>query len=149
MPIPVTVIRHYKEKIRKCSLRHLHARSDVTFLKYRPEKFSFDATGYILLTVDAEELSISDATANTKILLLDSIWRYLPAMNRALFGNPIRRRLPGNIKTAYPRTSKISEDPDNGLASVEALYLAKKILGDDDLTILENYEWKEIFLKQF
>ncbi len=41
------------------------------------------------------------------------------------------------------------EDPTGGLASVEALYAAKRLLGDDDPDVLEGYHWREAFLAQF
>ena len=50
-PIPTTVIRHPKERIQKCSLRFLHDRAELTFLRARPG-FTFDATGFTLLAVD-------------------------------------------------------------------------------------------------
>ncbi len=148
MPLFTTVIRHYKERISKCSLRHLHDRKDMVFLRWIPEGFSFDATGYILLSVDGDELSPADATAG-KLLLLDSTWRLLPQIERSIMGTPIKRKLPSYVKTAYPRASKISQDPLGGLASVEALYLAKKMLGETDPSLLDLYEWKDAFLEQF
>ena len=41
------------------------------------------------------------------------------------------------------------EDPVEGLASVEALYVAKRLLGDDDPSLLDGYHWKDEFLAQF
>jgi pre-rRNA-processing protein TSR3 len=50
-------------------------------------------------------------------------------------------------RTAYPRTSKLGTDPDNGLASVEALYLAYHILGRPTEGLLDHYLWAEAFLE--
>ena len=141
--IPTVVIRHPKERISKCSLRPLHGREGMTFHKAR-EDFSFDASGYTLLAVDAPVLSKSDA--ERPLLLLDSTWRLLPTLEVHLTGEPIRRSLPA-MQTAYPRTSKLSEDPSAGLASVEALYLAQRQLGHDDPSLLDDYYWREGFLK--
>ena len=66
--VPTTVIRHHKERIAKCSLRFLHERPELTFLRERPG-FTFDATGYLLLAVDAPPLSPADA--GRPLLLLD------------------------------------------------------------------------------
>ncbi len=143
MPIPVTVIRHAKERISKCSLRFLHDRPEFTFHK-ATKGFSFDATGYVLLAVDAPEMSPADA--DKPLLLLDSSWRWLGQLADVVTGEPIRRSIPGGVKTAYPRVSKVYDDPDQGLASVEALYLAKKLLGEDDPSLLEGYHWKDEFL---
>ena len=143
-PIPTTVIRHPKEKIRKCSLRFLHERPEMTFLRGNPG-FVFDATGFTLLAVDAEPLSTKDN--ERPLLLLDSTWRWLPQLLACVSGEPIHRSIPGNVRTAYPRISKVFEDPDAGLASIEALYLARKLLGDDDPSLLDGYHWKDQFLQ--
>jgi pre-rRNA-processing protein TSR3 len=52
-----------------------------------------------------------------------------------------------NYKTAYPRVSKLGTDPENGLASIEALYVAYVILGRDPQGLLDNYHWKKEFLE--
>ena len=141
--IRTTVIRHEKEKIRKCSLRFLHERPEMTFLRQRPG-FHFDATGFTLLAVDAPPLSPADA--GRPLLLLDSTWRWLPQLLACVDGAPIARSIPGELRTAYPRTSKVFEDPAAGLASIEALYVARKLLGDDDPSLLDGYHWKDAFL---
>ena len=55
------------------------------------------------------------------------------------------RRLPP-LATAYPRRSRTFEDPDAGLASVEALYAALHILSGPDPELLANYRWAASFL---
>jgi len=145
-PVEVTVIRHPKERLSKCSLRPLHGRPEITFLK-ATQGFRFDATGYLVLTVGAPVLSPADA--GHPLLLLDSTWRYLPRLVACLDGQPIQRGLPAGIVTAYPRESALFEDPVEGLASVEALYVAKRLLGHDDPSLLDGYHWKEQFLAQF
>ena len=141
--VPTTVIRHHKERIAKCSLRFLHERPEMTFLRARPG-FTFDATGFVLLAVDAPPLSTGDA--GHPLLLLDSTWRWLPQLAAAVRGTPIARSIPGVLRTAYPRTSRVFEDPAAGLASIEALYVARKLLGDDDPSLLDGYHWREPFL---
>lgn len=143
--VPTTVIRHPKERIAKCSLRFLHDRPEMTFLRARPG-FRFDATGFTLLAVDAPPLSTADA--GRPLLLLDSTWRWLPQLLACVTGAPERRSIPGNLVTAYPRTSKVFEDPAAGLASIEALYVARALLGDDDPTLLDGYHWREQFLQR-
>jgi pre-rRNA-processing protein TSR3 len=80
------------------------------------------------------------------LLLLDSTWRWLPQLAAAVRGTPIARSIPGVLRTAYPRTSRVFEDPAAGLASIEALYVARKLLGDDDPSLLDGYHWREPFL---
>jgi pre-rRNA-processing protein TSR3 len=142
-PVPTTVIRHHKERIAKCSLRFLHDRPEMTFLRERPG-FTFDATGYLLLAVDAPPLSTADA--GRPLLLLDSTWRWLPRLRACVVGAPIPRSIPGGITTAYPRVSKVFDDPAAGLASIEALYLARALLGDRDPELLAGYHWQDEFL---
>lgn len=142
-PIPTTVIRHPKERISKCSLRFLHERPEMTFLRAK-KGFSFDATGFTVLAVDASPLSAADA--DRPLLLLDSTWRYLPDLAACLVGEGVPRSIPAGVETAYPRVSKVFEDPTAGLASVEALYVARRLLGDDDPSLLDGYHWKEPFL---
>jgi pre-rRNA-processing protein TSR3 len=145
-PVPTTVIRHHKERLAKCSLRHLHDRAEITFLRARPG-FTFDGTGFTLLAVDAEPLSSRDA--GRPLLLLDSTWRWLPQLRACVRGTPVPRSIPGAVGTAYPRRSKLADDPVQGLASVEALYAARRLLGDDDPTLLDGYHWRALFLVQF
>ncbi len=145
-PVKTIVIRHPKERLSKCSLAPLHGRPDIVFYKATPA-FRFDANGCILLTPDAPVLS--EADTGFPLLVLDGTWRYARQLEDSLEGEPVRRSLPGRIVTAYPRKSKLFEDPGTGLASVEALYAARRILGDDDPTLLDGYHWKDEFLKNF
>jgi pre-rRNA-processing protein TSR3 len=143
-PISVLIIRHPRERLSKCSLTPLHGRPELTFRKAQVG-MKIDVTGYTLLSVGASTLSPEDA--GRPLLLLDSTWRLLPQLNGCLTGEPILRSLPEGVATAYPRVSKVSEDPLGGLASVEALYWARRLLGDDDPSLLDGYYWKEAFLR--
>ena len=142
--IPTTIIRHPKERLSKCSLEPLRGHPALTFHK-ATDSFHFDATGFTLLALGAPELTAEDA--GCPLLLLDATWRLLPQLESKLTGEPLRRSLPPT-PTAYPRVSKLDEDPHGGLASVEALYLAWKILGLDAPELLANYHWRESFLRQ-
>ncbi len=146
MSLQDVIIRHPKERLAKCSLEPLRARSDLVFYTARPG-FSFDTTGYILLCVDAPVLSEQDS--ELPLLLLDSTWRLLPKLEKCLTGEPLSRSLPPHIVTAYPRISKLTEDPTNGLASVEALYCARWLQGRPVDGLLDHYHWKQPFLRQF
>lgn len=141
--IPTTVIRHPKERLAKCSLRFLHDRPEMTFLRARPG-FTFDATGFLLLAVDCPPLGPADH--GRPLLLLDSTWRWLPQLRGCVVGTPIERSIPAGVVTAYPRTSRLFADPPAGLASIEALFVARLLLGDRDPTLLTGYHWREQFL---
>lgn len=141
--VPISVIRHPKERRSKCSLTPLEGRADIDFFRARPN-WSFDMTGFTVLALGAPELSPEDA--GRPLLLLDSTWRLLPQIEACLYGQSVRRTLPA-VPTAYPRISKIAEDPMGGLASVEALFLAKLLLGERDDALLADYYWREVFLE--
>ena len=136
------IIRHPKEKRSKCSLTPLEGREDLRFCKAR-EGWEFDASGYIVLGLDAPVLSEEDAAR--PLLLLDSTWRLLPQLERCLKREGVRRTLPP-VATAYPRVSKIADDPLGGLASVEALYLARLLIGCRQDELLDAYYWKDRFM---
>lgn len=143
MSVRTVVIRHPNENLAKCSLTPLHGRPEITFLVGEGD-MRFDVTGYVVLAVDAPVLSPADA--GKPLLLLDTTWALLPKLMNRLTGTPVCRSLPPDVRTAYPRVSKMHQDPSAGLASVEALYLARKLLGDDDLSLLDGYYWKDAFL---
>jgi pre-rRNA-processing protein TSR3 len=140
--IPISVIRHPKERRSKCSLTPLEGWADFTFYRARLG-WTFDMTGFTVLALGAPEMS--EADAGRPLLLLDSTWRLLPQLEACLVGEGVRRTLPA-VPTAYPRISKIAEDPMAGLASVEALYLAKLLVGERDDHLLDDYHWKTDFL---
>lgn len=140
----IVVIRHPRENLKKCSLRGLESRENFAFFKAK-DGFLFDATGYILLQNNAPEISEKDK--GLPILLLDSTWALLPKVRNKIHGKPILRGLPSSIKTAYPRVSKSGNDPQNGLATVEALFAALSLSGQRDESVLQNYIFKDTFLQ--
>ncbi|MFP4070180.1 MAG: hypothetical protein ACOC4K_04555 [Verrucomicrobiota bacterium] len=137
------IIRHPKERRSKCSLTPLEGRPDLIFHRAGPD-FAFDAGGHVLLGMDGPRMTAADA--GRPLILLDSTWRLLPQLEACLCGDPLRRTLP-RVPTAYPRRSKIAEDPLGGLASVEALYLAELVRGNRDDTLLAAYHWRDEFLE--
>jgi len=139
----VLILRDPRESVQKCSLTPLRGREDVEFLKYDPNK-RYDAGGRVLLHHEGELLTEADAGAG--LFLVDSSWRRLPKLLDRVDGRPIRRRLP-DLLTAYPRKSQIFQDPERGLASIEALYAAMHILSGPRPDLLEGYPWAEEFLR--
>jgi pre-rRNA-processing protein TSR3 len=143
LPYPATVIvRHAHENPRKCSVLPLADRSDIVFLRH-PVKEAIALDGYVRLAADGPELSRDDAAAG--LLLLDGSWRWATVMTRGFVQVP-PRSLHG-YRTAYPRVSRQGTDPDNGLASVEALFLAYHILGRPTAGLLDHYRWADEFLR--
>jgi pre-rRNA-processing protein TSR3 len=140
---PVTlIVRHPHENPRKCSVLPLKGRQDLTFLAY-PLRQRPPLEGYVRLAAEGPPLTAEDADRG--LLLLDGSWRWAGEMTRAFRDVPPRSLC--GYRTAYPRVSKQGTDPDNGLASVEALFLAYHVLGRPTETLLDHYRWKDEFLR--
>jgi pre-rRNA-processing protein TSR3 len=145
MPVsypPTVIIRNPRENPRKCSILPLRGRDDLIFLNH-PVRDCPSLSGYVRLAAEGQELSPADARCG--LLLLDGSWRRAEAMARN-FPNVPPRSLHG-YRTAYPRVSKHGTDPEHGLASVEALFLAYHILGRPTAGLLNHYRWAEEFLR--
>jgi pre-rRNA-processing protein TSR3 len=138
---PTVIVRHTRENPRKCSVLPLRGRPDLLFLNY-PVAQRPPLEGYVRLAADGPELSLADASAG--LLLLDGSWRWAASMTRD-FADVPPRSLHG-WRTAYPRVSKQGTDPDNGLASVEALAVAYHLLGRSLDGLLDHYRWAAAFL---
>jgi pre-rRNA-processing protein TSR3 len=146
--IQTIVIRHRKENLRKCSLSGLEKRSDFLFFSYPLQEIPPYA-GSILLTLDAsEELSIHDG--DSPLLILDATWRYAQMMekNLPMAGSLKKRRLPAQLKSAYPRRQLDCSDPTCGLASIEAIVCAYVLMGRPITGLLDNYYWRDSFLEK-
>jgi len=140
----VLIYRHYKERKSKCSLQPLVGREGFAFRTWKPD-MEIHAPGHLLLEIDAPETSAADA--GIPLLILDSTWRLLPKMRASVHGEVLPRSLPTGLRTAYPRISKFEEDPTRGLASIEALYAALRLMGHRDDALLDAYHWREPFLE--
>jgi pre-rRNA-processing protein TSR3 len=136
------IVRHPKENPRKCSVMPLRGRDDLIFLTY-PVAHPPNLEGYVRLAAEGPPLSSADPAAG--LLLLDGSWNWAGKMTRAFEQVP-PRSLHG-YQTAYPRVSKRGTDPGNGLATVEALYLAYHLLGRPTQGLLDHYHWAEEFLR--
>lgn len=142
---PSTVVwRHRKENLKKCSLRGLEVREDFSFFIYPGELP--DLTGYILLDFEGEPLSEDDADRG--LLIIDGTWRYAALMLKQVETQCqlVRRSIPPHFRTAYPRRQADCPDPDRGLASLEAIFIAYHLLGRDVSGLLDDYYWKQQFL---
>jgi ribosome biogenesis protein Tsr3 len=174
-PISILVLQHHRENPRKCSLSPLRARAGaglgaVEFVRVCPGALP-PALGIrgVALKVDAPVLSASDrerlaidndagAAAEAegrrpgRLVLIDGNWAkisYILGHLKAAPGRLDFRSLPASLRTAYPRRSKLRADPASGLASIEALAAALRILGapmDEVTGILEGYPWRDGFL---
>lgn len=144
--IPKTIIlRHRKENLKKCSLRGLESRQDMEFFTY-PQTFPKNLNNYFILSLDGEELSKNDA--HLGIFLIDGTWKLAEKMINNLPEYPTlkKRSLPKNWRTAYPRVQTGCNDPERGLASLEALYATYFTLQRSTEGLLDNYHFGKDFL---
>lgn len=139
---PTIIVRHPRENPRKCSVLPLRGRADLVFLSF-PVTQRPPLEGYIRLAAEGPELSPADSTCG--LLILDGSWRWASAMTKEFLDVP-PRALHG-FRTAYPRVSKLGTDPNNGLATVEALFIAYRNLGRSTEGLLDHYRWAEEFLR--
>lgn len=144
--LPTIILRHRKENLKKCSLHGLEEREDLHFLTYPIDKIPFLDEGLLL---DLEGPPLSSEDAGKQLFLIDGTWNYAAVMHRQI-PHPekwTRRSLPAEVRTAYPRKQTGCIDPDRGLASVEALFIAHYLLGYKTEGLLNHYYWREDFLK--
>jgi len=140
------IYRHRRENLKKCSLRGLESRPDILFLTYPKDPLP-RLDGYIVLEVGAPELTIEDAGRG--LCLFDATWRYadvMTAQSAPYLEGAVKRSIPQGIRTAYPRRQEDCKEPELGLASAEALFVAYHIMGRSTEGLLDHYYWKDKFL---
>ena len=143
MLFPVLIVVRRGEDPAKCTVRPLRGTPGLDFLPY-PLRHKPDLSRHLLLAPDAPPLSSTDA--GRPLLLLDASWRHAAKMRRAV--EPVEARsIPPGWITAYPRRSKIHDDPEAGLATVEALFAARCVVGGRDDSLLRFYPWRHAFLE--
>jgi len=137
------LLRHPGENLAKCSVEPLRDRPDLEFVTAAGTA-AVRGDGRVLLEVGAPPLTAADA--GRTLILLDGNWKHVPRLRARVTGDPLTRSLPP-VPTAYPRRNAEGGDPPGGLATVEALYLALRVLGTDDRSLLRHYRWREEFLR--
>lgn len=138
---PTIIAVHPKERRSKCSVEPLRGRDGFVFWKY-PESGSESLNGYVRLGIGEQLLSSADQHCG--LFVLDATWRLAARMEQNYAGIPVRSLPP--LRTAYPRTSSITADPTEGLATIEAIYAAYRILGREVSGLLDDYYWADEFL---
>lgn len=141
-PPPTIIVVHPKERRSKCSVEPLRGRDDFRFWTF-PERGPKPLDGYVRLGLGGEMLT--PAHGERGLLILDGTWRLADRMAPSFAELPIVSLAPW--QTAYPRTSKLFEDPAGGLATIEALYAAYRQMGRDTAGLLDDYRWRDEFLQ--
>lgn len=141
-PPDTIIVVHPRERRAKCTVQPLRKRPGFVFYKH-PRVPLIDSK-YVRLGMGGPLLGSEDVDAG--LLVLDGTWRWVEPMERMVRDVPIRSLPP--LVTAYPRSSKVSEDPDGGLATIEAIYAAYRLLGRDTTSLLDHYLWGAKFVEQ-
>jgi pre-rRNA-processing protein TSR3 len=153
---PVLILKYHRENPKKCSVTAIEGRPGVEIRAVKPGHSGYgpiELEGGILLAVDSPPLTSADRGLldgpDRRLVLIDANWIRVPALLDALRprGPLVSRSLPAEVRTAYPRRSKIHEDPAEGLATIEALAAALALLGSFDRSILDGYHWAKEFLE--
>lgn len=143
-PAPPTIlVVHPREKRSKCSIEPLRGRPGFVFWTF-PDRGTEPLDRYVRIGLGGPPLSLADAGRG--LLLLDGTWHLARRMEPQYASLPVRSLPP--VRTAYPRSSKLFDDPHEGLATIEALYVAHHILGRDTDGLLDHYRWKQEFLER-
>lgn len=140
---PTVIVVHNREHRAKCSVEPLRGKPSFEFLSY-PSKQPFNDTNYVRLAMDGPVLSKDDAGRG--LLVLDATWRLAAKMEKQ-FAHVEPRSLPA-WDTAYPRVSKFNHDPNGGLATIEAIYIAYHLLGRETRGLLDSYHWRDLFFER-
>ena len=140
---PTILVVHPRERRSKCTVESLRGRNDFVFVTF-PGRVDRPLDGYIRLGLGGSELTSDDAALG--LLVLDGTWKLAARMEPFYADLPVRT-LP-SVQTAYPRASRLSRDPAEGLATIEAIYSAMRILGRPVHGLLDDYHWKGEFLRR-
>jgi len=141
---PTMIVVHPRENRKKCSVEPLRGRPGFEFHQYHAQKpLHFPEQNYVRLGLGGPLLSPADSPLG--LLVLDGTWRWAEAMEAPYLDLPVRS-LPA-WQTAYPRVSKVFEDPAQGLATIEAVWLAYWCLGRSTAGLLDQYRWGPQFLE--
>jgi gluconokinase len=135
------IVVHPKERRSKCTILPLRGKPGLRFARSTSVRATGFVDHYVRLDVDGPELTIGDQ--HRGLLLLDGTWRWAEDLAGS-FGHLETRSIKG-VHTAYPRGATDLRLPLGGLATVEALYAAYRILRRPTEGLLDDYYWAEAF----
>jgi pre-rRNA-processing protein TSR3 len=144
------VVMDSKENTKKCTVAPLSGRSDFHFEIFDRGKVVPKLDAAFLLHIDGVPLQDLPKVNNQEATLavIDSHWKACEKIIRFITPPlPSLVKIPPDFVTAYPRSSKIFADPDGGLATIEAVFIAATFLGTWDETLLDHFHWKKEFLR--
>jgi pre-rRNA-processing protein TSR3 len=140
---PTIIVVHPKERRSKCTVEPLRSRDDFVFWTF-PEPGDEPLDNFVRLGFGGPVLNAAD-DGHRGLLVLDGTWKLAGKMENVFNDIPIRS-LP-QTETAYPRKSKVFDDPHGGLATIEAIYIANRLLNRSTTGLLDEYYWRDEFLR--
>ncbi len=145
---PKTIILvHKRERPSKCSVEHLRTHPGYQFFEFPTDRVEIP-NNYVRLAHDGEPITSADSDKG--LFIIDGTWRYAERMERVMREANLLAHVPArrvDWLTAYPRKSKYTDEPDNGLATIEAIYAYYYELGLSTHGLLVRYRWREQFLQ--
>jgi len=150
-PLQFEIIVDHSETANKCTIVPLGYRPDFKIRRFMNGK-PMALTSTILLHPNGKPLNeftaAHPALPLVSIAAIDSVWRRVePILKWVEKPLPELVSIPKEFATAYPRQSKKNLDPDGGLATIEALFIAATFFGVDDLSLLSEYYFAPKFLE--
>lgn len=137
------------ESPNKCSILPLAYRTDFRILRF-DRRYPIPAlTGRVLLHPDGRVLRAVPSAGDEAFVLsaIDCNWKRLGrVLAKVAAPLPPLVRIPDGFRTAYRRRNKSDLDPERGLATIEAVFLAAAFLGTWDETLLKEYAEGPAFL---
>ncbi len=146
------IVMDHGETGNKCTIAPLRGRPDFRFFRVHGERPLGPLSAPILLHHEGECLTQVDLTKPVQSLAsIDCVWRRLPTIQRRLswIEAPAKlAKLPEGFVTVYPRVGQYLPDPEGGLATIEALFIAAALLGKWDVTLLAHYYFARAFIER-
>ncbi|MEN9835434.1 MAG: hypothetical protein RL011_1627 [Pseudomonadota bacterium] len=138
------------ERINKCTILPLADHPDMEIVRYHRGRPIPALLGDMLLHPDGVSLDAlaTEQRHEVKVLsAIDCTWKRLDSVLR-LVDQPLPRlvRIPPGFVTAYPRRNKQNRDPEVGLATIEAVFIAAAFLGHWDESLFGRYAFGQAFL---
>lgn len=133
----------------KCTILPLDGHPDLTIVRFLRGVPLAPLSGDVFLHPEGEALDVlaRSGLAPRRISLVDSLWKRLDVIVQHIEKPyPTKARIPEGFVTAYPRRNKKNLDPEGGLATIEALFIAAAFFGVWDETLLAKYHFGAEFL---
>lgn len=151
MALEFEIVVDKGESPNKCTILPLADRQDFIILRPARNEPIQTLTGQLLLHPEGallSELRDQQDLNVSRLSVIDSNWKWLPLMlSRVQPPLPRLVRIPPGFQTAYPRRSKKNTDPEEGLATIEAIFIAAAFLGQWDETLFSRYHFGSEFLR--